>query len=108
MSIANPLTASSDLQRVPRPSLSPLPEGNPAKTDLGVYSNDILEISQQGLEKQKAETQVNAQQQATSADIDKLAKDVVRVSSTIGRAKSSGTLNAQQATALYNKIASLL
>ncbi|NQY62314.1 MAG: hypothetical protein HRT38_01120 [Alteromonadaceae bacterium] len=108
MSIANPLTASSDIQRI-TPSTILIPSDpnpykpNPYKPELGEFSDDILEISKIGLKKQKNETQLEA-----AKEIEQIANDVVKISSTIGKARSQGNLTAEQALALYNKIANLL
>jgi len=103
MSIANPLTASNAITRVKPPTITASAKPNPISPDLGVFSDDILDISTKGLEKQQAETQINASQ-----EISNIESDVVRVSSSIGRAKSLGNLSSEQAAALYKKIASLL
>jgi len=105
MSISTPLTASSNIQRITpatinKPQPSPL---KPAFTNLGEFSADILEISKQGIVKQQTETQISA-----SKEINKIATDAVRVSSSIGRAQSQGNLSNKQAIELYNKIARLL
>lgn len=103
MSIATPLTASSDIARVTPPSLNQNASEPTLAANLGVFKDDILEISTQAREKQAKETQLQ-----TETEIEQIADEVVRVSSTIGRARSSGSLTAEQATALYSKIASLL
>jgi len=103
MSIENPLTTSNAIARVTPPTLSPPIKLNPLKPDLGIFADDILDISQQGLNKQQSESHIQA-----SKDIEQLANEVVRVSSTIGRARSLGNLSTKQALALYNQIASLL
>ncbi len=104
MSISNPLTAGSDIQRA---TSSKVINQNTADTKsqsrFGEFANDIVNISRLGLEQQQKETAIEA-----SRDIEKIANEVVRVSSSIGQARSSGNLNQQQATKLYNKIASLL
>ncbi|MCP5079993.1 MAG: hypothetical protein GY951_18350 [Psychromonas sp.] len=103
MSIANPLTASSDIQRSYMPNTESLSTEKPLKPDLGIFSKDVVEISKLGLEKQQKETQVEA-----SRKIEDIASEVIRISSTIGRAQSVGNLTNSQATSLYNKIATLL
>lgn len=103
MSVANPLTATSDIQRS-FTSKEPLTiKEKPIKPDFGVFSEDIVKISQLGIEKQQKETQTEAVRK-----IEDIADDVVRISTTIGRARSVGNLTNSQATQLYNKIASLL
>lgn len=103
MSIANPLTASSEITRSVRPNATSISKEKPLKPDLGIYAKDIVEISTLGIEKQKKETMVEA-----SREIESIASEVVRISSTIGKAQSVGHLTNKQATNLYNKIASLL
>ena len=103
MSIATPLTASNAIARVIPSTITPQSKSKPIKPELGVFAKDILEISKQGLEKQRSEAQLNA-----SKEINDIASDVVRVSSSIGRAKSLGNLTTEQAAALYQKISSLL
>jgi hypothetical protein len=103
MSIANPLTASSDIQLAPRRTISPESKPSPIKIDVGEFAGDLVEISQQGIEKQKRAAQLESKQA-----VEKISNDVVRVSSSIGKARSQGNLSTEQATALYNKIASLL
>jgi hypothetical protein len=101
MSIANPLTASSVIQRAYIPQK--ISKETPLKPDLGVYAKDIVEISKLGLEKQQNETQVEA-----SRDIDAIANEVIKISSSIGKARAVGNLTHSQATNLYNKISGLL
>lgn len=103
MSIATPLTASNDISRVSPPSINKNQEEPSLALNFGVFKDDVLELSQQAIEKQKNETA-----QKTEAKIDEIANEVVRVSSTIGRARTSGNLTAEQAAALYKKIASLM
>jgi len=68
-----------------------------------LYSQDIVEISKLGLEKQQKETQIDA-----ANVIKDVANEVIKISSTIGKAKALGNLTNSQATDLYNKIAQLL
>lgn len=103
MSISNPLTASSSIQRSFREKPEGIIKEKPLKPDLGVYSKDVVEISKLGLEKQQKETQVEA-----TRKIEDIASEVIRISSTIGKAHSVGNLTNNQATNLYNKIATLL
>ncbi len=104
MSVANPLTASSDIART-KLEISPLSntKEKPLKPDLKEFSADIVNISQLGKEKLKKEIQIEA-----SREIEDIANQVIRVSSSIGKARSMGNLTSSQATKLYNKIASLL
>ena len=103
MSIANPLTASNAIARAIPSTISPQSKPKTVKPDLGVFAKDVLEISKEGLKKQQNEAQLNA-----SKEINDIASDVVRVSSSIGRAKSLGSLTTEQAASLYQKISSLL
>ncbi|WP_440875610.1 hypothetical protein [Thalassotalea sp. PLHSN55] len=104
MSVANPLTAASDIAKV-KPELSSvsLAKEKPLKPDLKEFSADVVEISSLAQEKLAKETQVEA-----TRKIEDIASQVIRISSSIGKAKSMGNLTNQQATELYNKIASLL
>jgi len=103
MSIANFLTASSDIPRSLASKTDIVAKEKALKPDLGGFSRDVVEISKLGLEKQQKETQVDA-----SRKIEDIANEVIRISSTIGRARSVGNLTNSQATSLYNKIATLL
>ena len=103
MSIANPLTASSAIQTNLRPKVEELTREKPLKPDLGVFESDMVKISQLGIEKQQKEVQMEA-----SRSIEEIANEVIRVSSSIGRARSVGSLTNSQASDLYNKIAGLL
>ena len=103
MSVSNPLTASSDIARSLVFNGNTTTQEKPLKPDLGVFSKDIVEISQLGLAKQQKETLIEA-----SREIEDIANEVIRVSSTIGRARSIGNLTNSQAANLYSKIASLL
>jgi hypothetical protein len=103
MSIENPLTASSVIQRTTMPKPEQFSKKTPLTPNLGVYSQDIVEISKLGLEKQQKETQI----EATNV-IKDVANEVIKISSTIGKAKALGNLTNSQATDLYNKISQLL
>lgn len=103
MSIANPLTASSDISQSFASRVIALEKEKTLKPDLGVFSADVVEISKLGIEKQQKELQVEA-----SREIEDIASEVISISSTIGRARSIGNLTNNQATNLYNKIATLL
>jgi len=74
-------------------------EVNSGTPDLG----DLVEISKLATEKQQQSVEIE-----TSKQIKEIAIDVVNVSSTIGRARSSNNLTTSQATELYQKIAKLL
>ncbi|MBA6364185.1 hypothetical protein H4J56_02990 [Colwellia sp. BRX8-4] len=103
MSVANQLTASSDIARSLFFNKASITKDKPLKPDLGVFSTDVVEISKLGIEKQQKEIQIEA-----SREIEGIASEVIRISSTIGRALSVGNLTNSQATNLYNKIATLL
>ncbi|MEW6994587.1 hypothetical protein AADZ84_10025 [Colwelliaceae bacterium MEBiC 14330] len=103
MSIANPLTASSVIAQAKKISIIEGTKEKVVKPDLAVFSQDVLEISALGIEKLQKESQV-----AASKQIEDIANDVIRVSSTIGRGQTVGNLTNSQATSLYNKIASFL
>lgn len=103
MSISNPLTASSDISRNIAFNVSSTVEEKTLQPNLSVFSQDIVEISQLGIDKQQKETQVE-----TSRKIENIANEVIRVTSTIGRAQSIGSLTNSQATDLYRKIAALM
>lgn len=103
MSIANPLTVNSAIQRTFTPRSLEDEKERPLKPDLGVYAKDVVQISNLGIEKQQKDTQIEA-----TRKIDDIANEVIRVSSTIGKAKAIGNLTHSQATNLYNKIANLL
>jgi hypothetical protein len=104
----NPLTASIDIQKAASSfkNLTAVTGETVDKTKsgkLGEFADDILNISTLGLEKQRTETQLQLNQ-----EINDIANDVIRVSSSIGKTRSSGNLTNSQATNLYNKIAALL
>lgn len=103
MSVSNPLTASSDISRNIAFNVSSTVEEKTLQPNLSVFSQDIVEISQLGIDKQQKETQVE-----TSRKIENIANEVIRVTSTIGRAQSIGSLTNSQATDLYRKIAALM
>jgi hypothetical protein len=103
MSVANPLTASSDISRSLIFKANFSAKEKPLKPDLSVFSKDMVEISQLGLEKQQKETQMEV-----SSEIKDIANEVISVSSTIGRTQSIVNLTNSQATDLYSKIARLL
>ena len=73
------------------------------KPDLDVFSKDIVEMSTLGLERQQKEIQVGA-----CRSIEEISNQVIKVSSSIGRASSIRNLTNHQASSLYNKIAGLL
>ncbi len=103
MSAIPPLTASSDIARSSPKETPPFTKGSPLKPHLGAFAADVVNISSLGVEKQQKEIEVNA-----ARKIEDIANEVVRVSSTIGRARSVGSLTNSQASELYNKIASLI
>ncbi len=99
---SSPLTASIDIQKASITlDTSAIPNKIVNKKTLGEFADDILTISSLGQEKQHKENQINNQEM-------EMANDVVRVSSSIGRAQSLGSLTNNQAIKLYNKIAALL
>ncbi len=65
--------------------------------------SDLVEISKLATERQQQKTQLE-----TSKRIKEVAVDVVKISSTIGKAQSSNNLTNNQAIELYQKIAKLL
>ncbi len=71
----------------------------PLKPDL----TDLVTVSRQGIEKQQQANQLEASKQ-----IEDIANDAIRVTSSIGKARSVGGLTNSQATELYNEIAKLL
>jgi hypothetical protein len=103
MSIATPLTASSVIQRSIMPTSAEVSKDKPLKSDLGVYAKDVVEISKLSIEKEQKETQLEA-----TRSIEGIASEVIKISSSLGKARSTGNLTNSQATTLYNKIASLL
>lgn len=105
MSSANLLTAASDIQRAltPRPNQSNISKDKALKPDFGEFEKDMLSISSLAQEKLQKEKQIQ-----TNQEIDNIANEVIRISSSIGKARSTGGLTSSQATELYNKIASLL
>lgn len=106
MLASNPLTASIDIQKSvssAKSSLAKVQDSTVDNKNLGEFADDILNISTLGHEKQRKETQLQ-----TSQEINDIANDVIRVSSSIGRARTSGNLTNSQATSLYQKIAALL
>jgi len=103
MSVMNPLTASSDIARAVTNKNPNLAKPSPLKPPLGVFADDVVKISTLGLEKQQKEMQIE-----TSSKISDIANEVIRVSSSIGRAKAIGNLTNSQATDLYDKISNLL
>ncbi|MFT7005707.1 MAG: hypothetical protein ACJAXJ_000206 [Colwellia sp.] len=70
---------------------------------LATAISDLVEISKLATEKQQQATQLNASKQ-----IEEVATDVVKISTTIGKARSSNNLTNSQAIELYQKIAKLL
>lgn len=103
MSIINPLTASSDIARALSQTSTSPPKESPLKPELGSFATDVVKISRLGLEKQQKEIHIEA-----SRKIEDIANEVIRISSTIGRARSIGNLTPHQASELYSKIANLL
>ncbi len=103
MSVITPLTVKNDIARTfTQSNLSSIKEP-PLKPPLGDFALDIINISSLGLEKQQKEIEIDA-----SRKIENIANEVIRVSSTIGRARSIGNLTSKQASELYKKIANLI
>jgi len=102
---SNPLTASIDIQKTAATfeQSSKVTGTAVSQKNLGEFADDILNISTLAHEKQREEAQLQASQ-----EINDIANDVIRVSSSIGRARTLGNLTNSQATSLYNKIAALL
>ncbi|RHW75977.1 hypothetical protein [Colwellia sp. RSH04] len=98
-----PLTAGIEINRVTSSNAGSSTKPPFLQSTLGQYADDVVNISGLAQEKLQQENQLGAAQQ-----INDIANDVIRVTSTIGRAKSSGNLSQSQATDLYNKIANLL
>mgnify|MGYP000088103645 FL=1 len=97
------LTISNSILRIPPVNIKIESELTPIKPVQNEFSDSVVEISQLAVT-----LQTNEAQQSAVKEIEKIADDVVRVSSTIGKAKSQGNLTAEQAADLYNKIAQLL
>jgi hypothetical protein len=96
----NPLTASNDISLVSLGQNDSV-DNKSQQSPFGEFSQDIVSISK--LARQQQQTEQN-----TEANINAIARDAVRVTSTIGQAKASGNLTQAQAEALYKKIAALL
>ncbi len=103
MSVINPLTASSDIARSLPKDSSPLKKESPIKPNLEDFATDVVNISSLGLEKQQKEMHIDALRK-----FEDIANEVIRVSSTIGRARSVGNLTSNQARELYSKIARMI
>lgn len=102
---SNPLTASIDIQKAVSTfkPLTKVTDKTENEAKFGEFADDILNISTLGHEKQRKEIQLQANQ-----EINNIANDVIRVSSSIGKARILGNLTNSQATDLYNKISALL
>ena len=102
---SNPLTASIDIQKAAYVFEQTTSVKNNAESGrkLGEFADDILNISTLGQEKQRTEAQLEA-----NIKINDIANEVVKVSTSIGKARFSGSLTHSQATDLYNKIAAIL
>ena len=125
MSIANPLTASTDIQKAnftvnSISDNSSVSSSTKTSNSFGEFSQDIVSISRLGREKQQAEQVIGASGTTSnsaaansanknSADQKEVkSDDSVEVSSSIGRSQSVGNLTRDRASALYNAIAALL
>jgi len=102
---SNPLTASVDIQKTASAfqQTAALKNNTGSEKKLGEFADDILNISTLGQEKQRTEAQLEA-----SIKINEIASEVIKVSTSIGKARFSGSLTHSQATDLYNKIAAIL
>ncbi|WDD99364.1 hypothetical protein [Thalassomonas actiniarum] len=104
MSIANPLTAGIETQRVAVASPTQVKATETPETSFGVFAEDVLEISSLGREKLQKENQLDA----ANRQIEQIAKEFIRVSSSLGKSEVANNLNHEQATTLYKAIAALL
>jgi len=98
MSIALPLTAGSEIQKAN--ALQNQKVSEQASSKFGAFSDDIIKISELGLQKQLNEK--------ITQNTDNASYESVRVSSTIGKSQSVSNLTQTQATQLYNDIAAIL
>ena len=99
MSIALPLTAGSEIQKANVQQQTQKESAN-ASSQFGEFSDDIIKISELGLQKQLSEKVTEAP--------DETAFESIRVSTTIGKSQSVNNLTQTQATQLYNDIAAIL
>ncbi|WP_281560346.1 hypothetical protein [Thalassomonas sp. RHCl1] len=104
MSIANPLTAGTEIQRVAVASTTEVKTTETPEKSFGVFAEDVLEISSLGREKLQQENQLDA----ANRQIEQIAREFIRVSSSIGKSKVANNLSHEQATTLYKAIAALL
>jgi len=104
MSIANPLTAGTEIQRVATASPEPVKAAGSPEKSFGVFAEDVLEISNAARDKLQKENQL----EAANRQIEKIAKEFIRVTSSIGKSEIANNLSHQQATTLYKAIAALL
>jgi hypothetical protein len=98
MSIALPLTAGSEIQKAG--ALQKQKGSESSSSRFGVFSDDVIKISQLGLQKQLSE-------KLTETSVS-TSNESVRVSSTIGKSQSVSNLTQTQATQLYKDIAAIL
>ena len=103
MSITTPVSASGNLQLRLEFATELARQEKPLKPEISKFASYTVEISEQAIKKQQMEMKTE-----TSKEIEEIAIDVIRVSSTIGRASSVGGLTNNQATELYNEISKLL
>ncbi len=115
MSIANPLTVSTEIQKanvvVNNTTESNQTATNSSLNKFGDFSQDIVNISTTAREKQQAEQVVNSSStssESTSKKTDEKRNDSVEVSNSLGKSKAAGNLTRDRASALYNAIAALL
>jgi len=98
MSIALPLTAGSEIQKAG--ALKKQKDSESSSSRFGAFSDDIIKISELGLQKQ-----LNEKITETTGNT---SNESVRVSSTIGKSQSVSNLTQTQATQLYKDIAAIL
>ena len=104
MSVASPLTAGSEIavSSITEQRTSVVDETNLSQSQFGQFNQDIVTISKLAREKQQ-QSERSAEQ-----EIQQIATDVIRVTSTIGLSKAAGNLTETQASKLYKEIAALL
>jgi len=115
MSIANPLTVSTEIQKA-NINVNSSSQTNKTTTSstlnkFGEFSQDIVDISSTAREKQQAEQvvePVRISNQSANQKADQESNDSVEVSSSLGKSKAAGNLTRDRASALYNAIAALL
>lgn len=112
--MVSPITASNDTtvsDVFNRTNPTPFPEAEAAvvsekSNNLTGFFQDQVNISPQAQQKSQTEQQINSTERHSKPQTP--SDESVQVSSSIGRAASSGDLNRQQALAIYQKIAALI